>query len=58
MPTNTLINAIKHWANKTFVVKNSKDEALDMVVELGLVEPVTDENGAVYTDESGKVYIL
>lgn len=58
MPMNTLLNAVKHWANQTFVVKNNKDEALELVADLGLVEPVTDENGDVYTDESGKVYIL
>ena len=58
MAIQTLLNAIKHWANQTFVVKNNKDEALELVADLGLVEPLADENGAVYTDESGKVYIL
>ena len=58
MAIETLFNAIKHWTENTFVAKNNKEEALDMVVNLGLVEPVTDENGDVYTDESGKVYIL
>lgn len=58
MAIQTLLNAIKHWANQTFVAKNNKEEALELVADLGLVEPVTDENGDVYTDESGKVYIL
>ena len=39
-------------------IKNKPDEedALELVSEMGIIDPVTDETGAVLTDENG--YIL
>lgn len=34
------------------------DDALDVATESGLVDPVTDENGAVFTDADGNIYSL
>lgn len=31
------------------------DEALEALVEAGILEPVTDGNGAIYTDEDGNI---
>lgn len=58
MPLNTLINAVMNWAERTFVAKSTDEETLELVTEMGLVDPVTDENGAVYVDESGNIYTL
>lgn len=33
-------------------------EALEALVETGIVEPAADENGAIYTDEDGTIYSL
>lgn len=41
-------------------IKNKPDEAdaLELVAETGLVEPMTDENGSIFTDENGAIYTL
>ena len=39
-------------------VHYTEDEALQLVVDLGLVEPLTDENGDIYTDESDNILTL
>lgn len=36
----------------------SEDELLSFLGELGIVQPLTNTNGAVYTNNSGKIYIL
>ena len=35
-----------------------KDDALELAVELELIEPTTDESGNVFTDENGALYSL
>ena len=41
-------------------VKNKPDEndALELVAEMDLALPTTDENGNIYTDENGNIYTL
>ena len=41
-------------------IKNKPDEndALELVSELGLVEPVLAEDGSIYTDENGVLYTI
>ena len=34
----------------------TNDDALNLLSELSVVEPVTNENGAIYTDENGAIY--
>ena len=36
----------------------SPDDAITVAVEMGLVTPVTDKNGAIFTDASGNIYSL
>ena len=36
----------------------SEDNALKLVTEMNLVEPVTADDGSIYTDENGVVYTL
>lgn len=36
----------------------SEDDALALVAELSLVEPVSAEDGSIYTDENGVIYTL
>lgn len=48
-------------ADKTEVVlKNEVKEtdAIELVIKMGLVSPVTAEDGAIYTDENDVVYSL
>ena len=48
-------------ADKTEVVlKNEieEEDAVELVVELGLVDPVAAEDGSIYTDENGVMYSL
>ena len=35
-----------------------KDDALELAIELELIEPTTDESGNVFTDENGALYSL
>lgn len=41
-------------------IKNKPNEntALEALAECGVVEPLADENNAVYTNENGIIYIL
>lgn len=36
----------------------TNDDALNLLLELSVVEPVTNENGAVFTNENGAIYVL
>lgn len=36
----------------------SDEDQLRMSVEAGLIMPLTDENGILFTDEGGKIYVL
>lgn len=41
-------------------IKNKPDEntAMELAADLGLIDPVTDENGAIYTDKNGEILSL
>lgn len=41
-------------------IKNKPDEndAIELVAEFGLIDPVADENGAIYTDKNGEILTL
>ena len=48
-------------ADKTEVVLKNEiedEDAVERVVELGLVDPVAAEDGSIYTDENGVMYSL
>ena len=34
------------------------DDAFELAAELGLINPITDENGAIYTDKNGEILSL
>ena len=34
------------------------DDALDMLAELGIIEPVSDADGRLLTDSVGNIYVL
>lgn len=36
----------------------SDSDTLDLLMEMGIVDPVSAENGAVYTDANNKIYVL
>ena len=42
----------------TEVLDVSSEAALEIVIKTGLVNPTSDENGAIYTDENGLLYTL
>lgn len=47
----TLINGIK-----LLIPKFTLDEALEIGMELGMTQPLTDESGYIFTDENGDIY--
>lgn len=59
-----LLNSQADWdqtdSTKPDYIKNKPDEndALELVLEMGLVEPVFAKDGSVYTDENGVLYTL
>lgn len=36
----------------------TEDDALELLAETGIIDPITNENGAVFTDENGAIYVL
>lgn len=59
-----LLNSQANWdqtdSTKPDYIKNKPDEndALELVSEMGLAEPVFAEDGSVYTDKNGVLYTL
>ena len=48
-------------ADKDIVVRRDEIEDIDAIelsAEMGFISPVSDEAGALYTDENGSIYIL
>lgn len=60
---NAITESVADWdetdeTSMSFIKnKPDGDDALELVVEMGLVEPITSDDGAVYTDTDGNVYI-
>ena len=59
-----LLNSKSDWdqtdSTKPDYIKNKPDEddALELVMEMNLIEPVIAEDGSVYTDENGAMYTI
>ena len=48
-------------ADKDAVVRRDEIEDIDAIklsAEMGFISPISDEDGALYTDENGSIYIL
>ena len=39
-------------------VEMTNDDALNLLAELSVVEPITNENGAIYTNENGAIFTI
>lgn len=62
--TNDLELSVADWSqddeNALNYIKNkpTEDDALELVIEMGLVDPISDENNVIYTDENNLIYTL
>ena len=63
----TIINALMAWATSKFGTKEelntkadkiSDSEIVEMMVEEGIVDPVTNGDNVMYADSEGKIYVL
>ena len=55
----TLLEGTKHYVDSRInPLSVNSDDAIDLVAELGIVTPISDEDGSIYTDETGVIYIL
>ena len=36
----------------------TEDEALEMITDMGIVEPITSSSGELYTDNQNRIYVL
>lgn len=62
---NTVLQVIKKLlsfkADKAEVVLRNEvedEDAVEIVAEMGLIDPVAAEDGSIYTDENGVMYSL
>lgn len=39
-------------------IEETEDDAMEMLTEMGIVDPVTDEDGNVLTDENGNILTI
>lgn len=39
-------------------IEETEDDALEMLAEMGIVDPMTDEEGSILTDENGNILII
>ena len=39
-------------------LEETEDDAMKMLAEMGIIDPVTDEEGNVFTDESGNILTI
>ena len=46
--------------NASNYIKNkpTEDDALELVAEMGLVDPISDENNVIFTNENNLIYTL
>lgn len=51
----TIINAIKIWIKQDAF---TADDALNIVADIGAIEPLMATDGTVYTSPDGDIYIL
>jgi hypothetical protein len=51
----TIIHAVKSWVRHDAF---TADEALDMAIEMGFVEPLAAVDGTIYTAPDGAIYTL
>ena len=51
----TIIYAVKHWVRHDAF---TADDALDMIFEMKVIEPLADTNGSVYTSPDGDIYTI
>ena len=51
----TLIYAVKSWVYQDAF---TADDALDLSIEMNIVEPLADKQGTIYTSPSGVIYTL
>lgn len=61
----TILNALIAWAEPKFNTlfstkadKISDTEIIEMMVEEGIVDPVTNGDNVMYADSEGKIYVL
>ena len=51
----TLLNGIMLWLSEEMV---SRDDVLSALDETGLITPVASVENVVYSDETGKIFVL
>ena len=51
----TLLNGIMLWLSEEMV---SRDDVLSALDETGLITPVASAENVVYSDETGKIFVL
>lgn len=39
-------------------LEETEDDAMEMLAEMGIIDPVIDEDGAIYTDENGAILTI
>lgn len=46
--------------NASNYIKNkpTEDDAFELVIEMGLVDPISDENNVIFTNENNLIYTL
>lgn len=57
--TETIINGLKIWTKKAVDERiGNENNALDLLSEMDIVDPVTDMDGAILTDLDGSILSL
>lgn len=62
--TNDLELSVADWSqddeNASNYIKNkpTEDDALELVIEMGLVDPISDENNVIFTNKNNLIYTL
>lgn len=51
----TIIYAVKLWVRHDAF---TADDALDIMLEMKVIEPLADTNGFIYTSPNGEIYTL
>ena len=49
---------VKQIDSKYLPDSNTSDDALELLMEMGIVDPITDETGAIVTDENGAMFVF
>lgn len=53
-----IVSSLKQWVAEYIKNYPSADEAIDILIDMGFVDPASAEDGAVYVESENTIFVL